>query len=184
MRRVRYQVAMSLDGYIAGPNGEADWIVIDPDLDFAALFAQFDTLVMGRKTFESTQAMGGGPSSGMSVVVVSRTMSPAAHPKIRIIGADLARDIAELKAAGGKDLWLFGGGSLFRSLLELRLVDGVEVAVIPVLLGGGVPLLPVPAARAGLTLTGHRVYPKTGTVLLEYAVSDETPRGPRRKKGR
>ena len=64
---------------------------MDPDLDFAALFAQFDTLVMGRKTFESTQAMGGGPSSGMSVVVVSRTMSPAAHPKIRIIGADLAR---------------------------------------------------------------------------------------------
>ena len=77
MRRLRYQVAMSLDGYIAGPNGEADWIVMDPDLDFAALFAQFDTLVMGRKTFESTQAMGGGPSSGMSVVVVSRTMSPA-----------------------------------------------------------------------------------------------------------
>ncbi len=50
MRRLRYQVATSLDGYIAGPNGDFDWIVTDPDIDFAALFAQFDTAVMGRKT--------------------------------------------------------------------------------------------------------------------------------------
>ncbi|MGB8523533.1 MAG: dihydrofolate reductase family protein, partial [Candidatus Acidiferrales bacterium] len=52
MRRISYHVAMSLDGYIAGPNGEFDWIVQDPDIDFVALFAQFDTLLMGRRTFE------------------------------------------------------------------------------------------------------------------------------------
>jgi dihydrofolate reductase len=50
MRKIRYVVAMSVDGYIAGPNGEADWIGIDPEVDFAALWAQFDTLVMGRQT--------------------------------------------------------------------------------------------------------------------------------------
>lgn len=64
--------------------------------------------------------------------------------------------------------WLFGGGELFRSLLELRLVDSVELAVIPVLLGGGLPLLPRAGNKAKLRLVNHRVYPKTGTVALHY----------------
>ena len=72
-------------------------------------------------------------------------------------------------AEPGKDIWLFGGGSLFRSLLAARLVDTVEVAVIPVLLGGGIPLLPPPTQQAKLRLVGNKVY-KTGIVSLEYAV--------------
>ena len=75
-----------------------------------------------------------------------------------------------LRAEWGKDIWLFGGGSLFRSLLDAGLVDTVEVAVMPVLLGGGIPLLPPPAERAKLKLTGQKVY-KAGIVLLEYAVT-------------
>jgi dihydrofolate reductase len=78
--------------------------------------------------------------------------------------------LAAIKAKAGKDIWLFGGPSLFHSLLDLGLVDTVEVAVIPVLLGGGLPLLPPPAKRAKLKLTKHRLYEKTGTVALEYAV--------------
>ena len=77
----------------------------------------------------------------------------------------------KLKAGSGKDIWLFGGGGLFRSLLELRLVDSVELAVIPVLLGSGLPFLPHLATQATLALKNHRVYPKTGTVSLEYALS-------------
>lgn len=83
---------------------------------------------------------------------------------------DPGRTLSDLKAAKGKDIWLFGGRSLFRSLLDLGLVDAVEVAVIPVRLGGGLPLLPNPAKLAKLKLTKHRVYEKTGTVALEYAV--------------
>jgi len=60
MRRVRYAVAMSLDGYIAGPNGEADWIVMDPEIEFDAFWKEFDTLLMGRRTFTAMTAMGGG----------------------------------------------------------------------------------------------------------------------------
>ena len=74
-----------------------------------------------------------------------------------------------MRAEPGKDIWLFGGGILFRSLLDARLVDQVEVGIMPVLLGGGVPLLPAPARRTKLKLTGHKVY-KTGIVGLTYDV--------------
>jgi dihydrofolate reductase len=77
--------------------------------------------------------------------------------------------VAALRAEPGKDIWLFGGGSLFRSLLNAGLVDTVEVAIIPVLLGGGIPLLAPPARQAKLNLTGHKVY-QTGIASLEYAV--------------
>ena len=170
MRRVRYQVASSLDGFIAGPNGEADWITMDPDIDFAALFDQFDTLVMGRRTFEAMAAQGGAGTAGQQIVVVSRTLSQADHPRV-IVTADPQSTVAALKSQPeGKDIWLFGGGELFRSFLELGLVDTVEPAIIPVLLGGGIPLLPTPAVRTRLELTRQRVYPKSGIVLLEYAV--------------
>ena len=91
------------------------------------------------------------------------------HPKVTIVAENSAETVAALRAASGKDIWLFGGGLLFRSLAEAGLVDTVEVTVIPVLLGEGIPLLPPPAKRVSLELTGDKVY-KTGIVSLEYAV--------------
>ena len=171
-RQVRYQVAASLDGYVAGPNGEADWIPMDPDIDFGALFAQFDTLLMGRRTFEGLVAQGqSGGAFGMKTVVVSRTLNPADHPGVTVVADGLKEAVADLKRQSGKDIWLFGGGQLFRSLAELGLVDRVEVAVVPILLGGGIPLVPAPASRTRLVLDGQRHYPKSGIMLLEYAVA-------------
>lgn len=167
MRKIYYSVAMSLDGYIAGPNGEYDWITMDPDIDFKTYMARFDTYVMGRKTFEIA---GGGNSPGNTTVVVSRTLKSEDHPAITVIRDDLKNAFSDLREQPGKDIWLFGGGQLFGSLLDLGLVDVVEVGIIPVLLGSGVPFLQPGSKRAQLRLLKSRVYEKTGAVSLEYAV--------------
>ena len=170
MRRIRYQVAASLDGYIAGPNGEFDWIIMDPDIDFAALFNQFDTFLMGRGTFEGMlRQQGSAATPGMKTLVFSRTLRQQDHPDVTIVAEDPEKTLVALRKEPGKDIWLFGGGSLFRSLLELELVDTMEIAIIPVVLGGGIPLVQPPVRQTKLKLTGHRVF-KTGIVLLEYTI--------------
>ena len=171
MRRVRYSVAMSLDGYIAGPKGEFDWIPMDPDIDFGALLKEFDTLLMGRKSYEAAQKQrgGGGAMPGMQAYVFSRTLRQA-DCRDATVSADAKTTVTALKQKPGKDIWLFGGGELFKSLLDLGLVDAVQLGIVPVLLGGGLPMLPSAARSAKLELTSHKVYEKTGTVLLTYAV--------------
>jgi dihydrofolate reductase len=169
MRRVRYAVAASLDGYIAGPKGEADWIKMSPEIDFRALFAQFDTFLVGRRTFETMAQAGRGETPGMKTFVFSRTLQQQDYPGVTVVAEKSEETVAALRAGPGKDIWLFGGGSLFRSLLDSGLVDTVEVAIVPVLLGGGIPLLAPPARQKKLHLTGHKVY-KTGIVSLEYTV--------------
>jgi len=182
VRRIRYVVATSVDGYIAGPKGEADWIIRDPEMDFRALFDEFDTVLLGRRTYEITQSPGAPPwPAGMSVYVFSRTLRQRDHPEATIVAEKLEDTLAALRARSGKDIWLFGGSLLFQSLLGAGLVDTLEVAVSPVLLGAGIPLLPPPAKQTKLELTGHRVY-KTGIVSLRYAVkarSATTARGRR-----
>ena len=170
--RIRYRVAMSLDGYIAGPQGEFDWIVNDPSIDFGTLFAQFDTFLIGRRTFELMRQPGSPPlPPGSKAFVFSRTL-PGDVPGVSVMREVSTPAITSIRGQAKKDIWLFGGGDLFRSFLSLGLVDTVEVAVSPVLLGRGLQLLPQPASQARLSLTGHRVY-RSGIVLLEYAVAPQ-----------
>ncbi|MGB8493939.1 MAG: dihydrofolate reductase family protein [Candidatus Acidiferrum sp.] len=170
MRRIRYSVVMSLDGYIAGPKGEADWITKDPEFDFAALFSQFDTILVGRRTFDGMVTAGRTSMPGMKTIVFSRTLRQEDHPEVAIVRDGQREALAALKAGPGKDIWLFGGGLLFRSLAEDGLVDTVEVRIVPVLLGAGVPLLPNLERRIKLSLTAQRVY-RRGVVSLEYAIT-------------
>src|SRR3954464_13214775 len=143
---------MSLDGFIARPNGAFDWIIMDPAIDFKAMYSEYDAVVMGRKTWDVGKQMGEtGAMPGMDVVVFSRTEKPQTQKGFRVTDADPVSVVRELKAKPGKDVWLFGGGQLFRILLDAGLVDTVEVAVIPVLLGDGIPVLP-PGASTTLEL--------------------------------
>jgi dihydrofolate reductase len=177
-RRLRYQVAVSLDGFIAGPGGEYDWIVMDPSIDFGALFKQFDTLVMGRKTYEPLIAQGGhGAMPGVDIIVFSRTLPAATHKGVRIVRDDPREVVSALKTAKGRDIWLFGGGQLFRTLLDAGLVDSVELAVMPVLLGQGIPMLP-PGDLTTLELVDHKILPGSGIAVLAYSVPGGQPAPP------
>ena len=170
MRQLRYSVAASLDGFIAGPNGEFDWIVIDPEIDFAGMYAGFSGLVMGRKSYDVFVATGGGAGPELPTYVYSRTLAEGERDGVTF-ARDAASHVRTLKSGHEeKPLWLWGGGDLFRQLAQAGLVDGVDVAVIPILLGGGLPLLPTPGPRMPLQLRNHRLYRQTGTLFLEYDV--------------
>ncbi len=170
MRQLRYSVAASLDGYIAGPNGEFDWIVIDPEIDFAAMYAGFSGLVMGRRSYDVFVSTGGAEGPELPTYVYSRTLPEGPRDGVTFV-RDAVSHLRALKAESEKKpLWLWGGGDLFKNLAEAGLVDGVDVAIIPILLGGGIALLPTPSRRLSLQLRRHRLYANTGTLFLEYDV--------------
>lgn len=175
MRRIRYRVACSMDGYIADADGRFDWIVQDPDMNFAALFDEFDTFLMGRRTFEMIPP-GDTSLINKNVVVVSATLRPEDHPGVRIVADDLESVLIELRARPGRDIWLFGGAQLFRTAWNLGQIDSVETAIIPIMLGSGLPLLPPPAERRQLELRNHRIF-DSGIVLLEYDVQTRARKG-------
>ena len=176
MRRVRYAVVSSLDSFIAGPNSEFDWITSDAEVDSAQDFSRYDTLLIGRRTFEVMRAHGQPTFPGKKNYIFSRTLTRADLPKSSILSTTPELTVAELRnqADNGpnrnKDIWLFGGGELFRTLLAARLVDEIELTILPVLLGSGIPLLPAFPLRTQLALQAHKIY-KSGTISLTYSVN-------------
>jgi dihydrofolate reductase len=169
MRRIRYGVGMSLDGYIGDPQDGTGWMIGDPAYDNRPFFAAIDTVLLGRRTYEVMLRHGARSYPGLRTYVFSRTLHPHDYPEVTMVSEDAATTVAALRAEEGKDIWLCGGGELFRSLLEADLVDTVEVGLSPILLGQGRPFLPPAARSARLQLTHHEAFP-SGLVVLFYAV--------------
>jgi dihydrofolate reductase len=170
MPQLRYSVASSLDGYIAGPNGEFDWILSDPEIDFAAMYAGFSGLVMGRASYDVFVATGGVVGLPLPIWVYSRTLPEGERDGVTFVREAVPHVRMLKERSDSRPLWLWGGGELFRQLATAGLVDGIDTAIIPVLLGGGIRLLPEPGPRLSLRLRAQRLYAATGTLFVEYDV--------------
>ena len=175
MRNVKYCVGVSLVGYLASSDGSFEWLeraastAKGEDFGMTALFKSIDTVLMGRRTFEVAVKMGGGGYPKVKNYVVSRTLPPGERNGVEIISADPAKFVAALKKRPGKDIYLSGGGELARELLRKGLVDQIELGVVPVLVGVGIPCLPPDFPETDLELTQCKQY-KAGILGLTYRV--------------
>ncbi|VUC37178.1 unnamed protein product [Clonostachys rosea] len=141
---LRYNVAQSLDGFIAPRDESTHWIVPDEAIDFYALHASFDYYIMGRRTWDVMSTLKPNPCLKKppgSIIVISRTLKQEDHPNITILRDGYIDVIRQLKERHGKGIWLMGGGWLAGECLEAKLLDGVDVAVMPVLLRDGFKLV-------------------------------------------
>lgn len=171
MRKVTYGGASSLDAFITGPGEAIDWLRMSDDVGkiIAASWKGVDTVLVGRKTWEFSQKMGGGPQMpGIRTYVFSRTMMEA--PK----GAELVRGnavefVRKLKAGPGGDIIVMGGGELGSTLIEGGVVDEIGLNIHPVLLGGGTPAFRALAGRVELELIEARAIAQD-CVLVRYRV--------------
>jgi dihydrofolate reductase len=166
-----YQVAMSADGFIAGPDGEHDWITMDPSIDFMSQCGQFDTAIMGRKTYANAVELHGDASlPGLDVVVFSRTLPRGHYSGVRIVREDARTVVADMKTAAGRDIWLFGGGVLAGQLLDAGLIDCFDVAIMPFVLGNGTRLFETTLPKA-FRPVDHVLLGSSGVAVLRYAAA-------------
>jgi dihydrofolate reductase len=154
MRTVTFGVACSLDGYIAREDHGVDWLQWSDDVAAitADVWASFDTVVMGRKTYEAALRGGTTAYPGVTNYVFSRTMAAAPDPAVRLVRDDAAKVVAELKAQPGEGICVMGGGELAASLFAADLIDVVGLNMHPVLLGSGIPLFHRLPRQLNLTL--------------------------------
>jgi len=166
---VRYGVGMSLDGFIADRLDGISWMIGDPGYDSKPFFASIDTVLVGRRSYEVMLRHRTRSYPGLRTYVFSRTLRAEDYPEVTVLGDNGLATVAELRAARGEDIWLCGGGDLFRSLLEANLVDTIELGVSPIVLGQGRPFLPSPAGSHRLRLTHQESFP-SGLLVLHYDV--------------
>ncbi len=173
MRKVILGLAVSLDGFIEGPNGEYDWCFTDQDYGLTEFFKRIDTIFVGRKTYEMSSEMG-GDSAGFpkfKEYIFSTTLDKVKEGAI-LVNGDIKTEVEKIKKEKGKDIWLFGGASLTTSLLNLGLVDELSLAIHPILLGGGKPLFSNIKGRINLALADTKTY-STGLVSLTYSLEQK-----------
>jgi dihydrofolate reductase len=171
VRKVTFGGAISLDNYLARTDHAVDWLLWGDEAMavMADYWKTIDTVLMGRKTYEFAARHGmqdGYP--GMKNYVFSRTL-PEAAGGVTIVRDDVVDFLRRLKAQGGKDICLMGGGELARPLFEAGLIDELGFNIHPVLLGSGIPLYHPMRRQIDLELTECRPF-KNGCVYVCYRV--------------
>ncbi|HEV8645389.1 MAG TPA: dihydrofolate reductase family protein [Burkholderiales bacterium] len=167
MRKLILFIATSLDGYIAGPNGEIDWLFTDQDYGYSEFYASIDTVVMGRKTYDVSLSFAEYPYPGRQALVFSRTRHGERDDHATFVSGDISRFVRTLKFQPGRNIWLVGGGEIIRPLLQDDLIDESRIFVHPIVLGAGVPLFPAPLSMKRLNFRDCHAF-DTGLVRLTY----------------
>lgn len=181
MRKVIYGGACSLDGFFAGKDGAIDWLHFSKDVEeiMRVSWSTTDTILLGRKTYEFSQAAGGGGEMpGVTIdktYVFSRTLTTVTGKNTELVAGDAGDFVRKLKAQPGKDIVVMSGGNLATSLLQEGVIDEIGLNVHPVLLGGGVPAFLDPGMRINLELTETRQL-QGGCVLVNYRVKPRKTR--------
>jgi dihydrofolate reductase len=169
MRNVVLGLGISLDGYIARPNGSVDFLFMPKDYSMAPFFKTIDTAIMGRKTLDVALKMGGSfGGSSMATYVFSRSKPASERDGIVFVNESPAMFISKLRERRGKNIWLMGGGELARDFLKADLIDELYLGVVPVLLGEGIPLFPSGFPQRDFALVENKTYSK-GLIALKYA---------------
>ncbi len=169
MRKVVLGLGISLDGYIARPNGGVDFLFMPKDYSMAPFFRTIDTAIMGRKTLDVALKMGGGSysDSSLATYVFSRSKPPGKRNGLVFVNQSPTAFIRELRKRPGKNIWLMGGGELARDFLKADLVDEIYLGIVPVLLGRGIPLFPSPFPQREFELLANKTFSR-GMITLKY----------------
>lgn len=177
MKKVILDLAVTLDGYIEGPNGEIDWCIMDDDMDFDGFLSTVDTIFYGRVSYDRW----GNHQPDKDASETEIKLWQAVHSKKKyvfssqnrqddkatFISSDMANQVADIKNQEGKDIWLYGGASLIKTFIQSGLIDTYRISVHPTALGSGKPLFEDLKERIGLTLITTHIF-KSGVVQLIY----------------
>jgi dihydrofolate reductase len=170
MRKVILGLGISLDGYIARPDGAVEFLFMPKNYSMAPFFASVDTAIMGRKTLDAALRMGGGGSFGgssMAYYVLSRSQPAGERDGVVFTHESPAQLVRRIRRRPGKHIWMMGGGELARSFLAADLIDELYLGMVPVLLGEGIPLFPSGFPQRNFRLLENKTYSK-GLIALEY----------------
>lgn len=183
--QTRYNLAPTLDGFIASPDttNPTPWITPDPTISFPALYAQFSHFLMGRLTYETMLAFAAVDPSDAdanllfagrprdAIVVLSGSMKQEEHPGVTVVSSEagMVEVVRGWRAGEGKDIWVMGGGGVSGCLVREGLLDVVEVAVMPVVIGEGVGMVEAGLGTVSLELEEVRGL-ESGIVMVRYRV--------------
>ncbi len=183
MRKVILDLAVTLDGFIEGPNGEIDWCIMDDDMGFDAFLSSIDTIFYGRVSYEAWGTFQPAPEASSTEQILWNEV----HSKKKFVFSrqiktdrdatyitsdDIANRVSEIKAQHGKDIWLYGGAGLIKTFMDLGLIDVYRISVHPIVLGKGKPLFEDIKERINLNLIKTNQF-RSGVVQLIYESANE-----------
>ncbi len=166
MSKILLNLAVTLDGFIEGPNGEFDWCFTDQDYGMTAFLARCDAIIFGRKSYELLLQYETDPYPDKMKYVFSNTIASVAGKAV-VVNGDIVEEIARIKQRTVGDIWFFGGAALLEEFLKLDLIDEMHLSVHPLLLGSGKLLFPHLEDRKSVLLKGVETY-SSGLVQLIY----------------